>query len=268
MDIDKIAADMVALSKGLSGHLKEREVAFLSCLPFISAEGEILEIGSFKGKSTIILSLVAKAAGMKRIVACDPLLLSSPTDPKDADAESLPGIFRKNLEDYKLSSFVEFHQKKSSDLAAEWNRPIKALWIDGDHTYEGASLDIELFSPFLVEGGIICLHDVLHGHDGPIRAFIDRVVLSEKFINCGCCASIGWGQYVGGMKISEQCWSEKLRLYQRLSRLVPYFMRISHGVPIHNIVYKLTRAMVPHGAISPFKWVDKMNSLLRRDVRN
>jgi predicted O-methyltransferase YrrM len=260
MDIDNLSYDMVKLSRGLSGHLKEKEVRFLSCMPFISGKGEILEIGSFKGKSTIILASVAKAVGMKKIVACDPLLLSSPTDPTDADPDTLPEIFKKNLADHNLSSFVEFHQKKSFELAAEWNRPIKALWIDGDHTYEGASLDIDLFSKFLEPGGIICLHDVLHGHDGPIRAFMEKVVMSDRYINCGCCDSIGWGQYVWNSKISEQCWGEKLRLYKQLSRLLPYFIRMSHGFRINKTAYKLTRAMVPHGEIHPSQWIEKMNS--------
>ncbi len=260
MDIDNLSADMVNLSKGLSGHLKEREVRFLSCIPFISGKGEILEIGSFKGKSTIILASVAKAIGLKKIVACDPLLLSSPTDPTDADPDTLPAIFRKNLEDHNLSSFVEFHQMKSSDLAEQWDRPIKALWIDGDHTYEGATLDVDLFSRFLEPGGVICLHDVLHGHDGPIRAFMEKVVMSEKYINCGCCDSIGWGQYVGNLKISEKCWDEKFRLYTQLSRLVPYFTRMSLGFQINKTSYKLKRALVPHGEIHPSQWLQKMNS--------
>ncbi len=259
MDIDTLSKEMIKLSRGLSGHLKEREVRFLSCVPFVSCNGEILEIGSFKGKSTIILGTVAQSIGMKRIVACDPMLLSSATDPTDADPSTLPEIFKKNLADHDLSAFVEFHQKKSFELAPEWNRPIKALWIDGDHTYDGASLDIELFAKFLEPGGIICLHDVLHS-EGPLRVFMEKVVLSESYINCGCCDSIGWGQYVGELKMVEQCWNEKLGLYRQLSRLLPYFMSMSRGFQINKTAYKLARARVPHGEIHPSQWLEKVNA--------
>ncbi len=197
---------------------------------------------------------------MKYIVACDPLLLSCSTDPKDADPEKLPSIFKNNLSDNNLLSFVEFHQVKSSELAAEWNRPIKALWIDGDHTYSGASLDIELFSSFIKPGGIICLHDVLHDHEGPIRAFIEKVVLSEKYINCGCCGSIGWGQSAGSLGISKEHWNEKLKLYKKLSRLVPHTIRRSLAFPSNKFLYKIMRAMVPHGEINPSKLIERINS--------
>ncbi|MFA5904127.1 MAG: hypothetical protein WC836_09325 [Desulfobacula sp.] len=54
---------LLKLSESLSGHLRKREVQFLATLPFLAIEGDILEIGSFKGKSTIILAKAAKAAG-------------------------------------------------------------------------------------------------------------------------------------------------------------------------------------------------------------
>jgi hypothetical protein len=261
MDIVDIANKMIKLSNGLSGHLTEKEVRFLSCLPFLSAEGELLEIGSFKGKSTIILASAAKEAGMKQIVACDPLLLSSPTDPKDADPRELPEIFKKNLVDHNLLSFVEFHQKKSSELAAKWDRPIKGLWIDGDHTYAGATMDIDLFSQYLEPGGIICLHDVLHSHEGPIRAFIEKVILSEKYAECGCCGSIGWGQYIGGGKIlTEEIWRKKLRLYGQLSRLVPFCIKSNHAIPSNKLIYKIMRTLVPHREIHPAQWIEERNT--------
>ncbi len=40
MNIDDVANDMINVSKGLSGHLTEKEVRFLACLPFISGGGE------------------------------------------------------------------------------------------------------------------------------------------------------------------------------------------------------------------------------------
>jgi hypothetical protein len=264
VDINVVSKNLVELSKNLHGHLTEKEARFLACLPFISITGEILEIGSFKGKSTIILGSAAKIAGMNRIVACDPLLLSSPTDPRDADRKTLPDIFKTNLTNHGLSSFVEFHQKMSSELAVEWKRLIKVLWIDGDHTYTGACMDVDLFSPFIAPGGIICLHDVLHGHDGPLRAFIERIVLSEKYADCGCCGSIGWGQYIGDGKLSEEVWNRKLSLYIKLSRLVPFVVKSTLAISNNKSIYKLKRALVPHGDINPSEWVKERNEYAKK----
>jgi predicted O-methyltransferase YrrM len=38
--------------------------------------------------------------------------------------------------------------------------PIDFLFIDGDHSYEGVKKDFEMYSPLVVPGGMITLHDV------------------------------------------------------------------------------------------------------------
>ena len=43
----------------------------------------------------------------------------------------------------------------------EWNKEVDVLFIDGNHTYEGAKADYERYMPFVKRGGIILIHDVL-----------------------------------------------------------------------------------------------------------
>ena len=38
--------------------------------------------------------------------------------------------------------------------------PIDFLWIDGDHTYEGLSQDMAMYTPLVRRGGIIAMHDI------------------------------------------------------------------------------------------------------------
>ena len=75
--LEKIVSEAVSISKQLDGHLTEREVEFLAVLPFLKTSGQILEIGTYKGKSTIVLANSAKAIGHKIIYSCDPLTLPS-----------------------------------------------------------------------------------------------------------------------------------------------------------------------------------------------
>jgi len=49
----------------------------------------------------------------------------------------------------------------SEKAAHGWSKPIRLLWIDGDHRYEPAQLDFKLWEPFVVEGGIIAMHDTI-----------------------------------------------------------------------------------------------------------
>ncbi|MBU2453379.1 MAG: class I SAM-dependent methyltransferase [Proteobacteria bacterium] len=247
------------ISASLSGHLRKREVQFLATLPFLQVPGEILEIGSFKGKSTIILAKSALSSGTNKIFACDPLSLSCSTDPVDATGDALPGIFKKNIEDSGLSQNVEFYQMKSSQLADVWGKPLKILWIDGDHTYQGVLSDIFFYKKHLVPGAIVCLHDVLHGFDGPIRAFMEQILLSDEFADCGLCGSIGWGQFVGNGSVSKRQWEKKLSLFSKLSRILPFVIKKNNGIKINEHLRRFYRFLIPHGPISPTRWIEKRN---------
>jgi MMP 1-O-methyltransferase len=68
----------------------------------------------------------------------------------------------------------------SQQAARGWNRPIRLLWIDGDHRYEPAKLDFTLWEPFLVEGGILALHDTIR-KQGPKRVLWENVFRSSRF---------------------------------------------------------------------------------------
>jgi predicted O-methyltransferase YrrM len=39
-------------------------------------------------------------------------------------------------------------------------RPIDFLWIDADHSYEGAKRDYEMYSPLVRHGGLVAFHDI------------------------------------------------------------------------------------------------------------
>jgi predicted O-methyltransferase YrrM len=63
-----------------------------------------------------------------------------------------------------LTEYVRLFEERSEVLAGKWtklvdNPSISLLYIDGDHSYQGASNDIILWSPYLKKGGMIVLHD-------------------------------------------------------------------------------------------------------------
>ncbi len=255
---------LLKLSESLSGHLRKREVQFLATLPFLSMEGDILEIGSFKGKSTIILAKAAKEAGHEKIYACDPLSLSCSTDPIDAVKEELPKIFYNNLQAYGVRERVEFFQMRSDKLAETWDRPLKILWIDGDHTYTGVMKDITLFEKHLKPGAIVCFHDVLHEFEGPIRIFMEKILLSDQYGDCGLCGSIGWGQFTGDRPVTEQQWRSKLSNYSKLSKLMVLVLKSNNGFKVNRHLRRFYRSLVPHGPIFPDDWIRKRNAALSK----
>ena len=236
--------------------MTEREARFLALAAAgAPPQGVVLEIGSFKGKSTVGLASVVARYGLGTVVAVDPHTAPSDTDPDLGNQTSSYHDFLSTLARAGVSGHVEVHRTFSRELAAGWSRPIRLLWIDGDHTYRGVKEDLDLFGSFVTEGGIVALHDVLHRFEGPIRVFVDDVLRSDRYGPAGFCGSIGWAQYRPGDGGSPQFRDARLALARRAARLIPLSQlgRGLRGLP--KLRYQLYRALVPHGAVDPAAWM-------------
>ncbi len=260
--LDHLAA-MSELGGRLEGHLTPREVRFLALLGACpTGRGETLEIGSFKGKSTVILAKSAAFAGLDRVCAVDPLDLPSITDPGDARRSELAGQFRSNLRTHGVEALVEFHQMRSTDLGATWDRPIRLLWIDGDHTYAGAMADYTTFAPHLAPGAIVAFHDVLNWFVGPPKAMIDGPLASPLYGACGVVGSIGWAQYLGDATLAASSAGTRERLRRRLERLLPFAADDRPDGAIRRFLYKVQRSRVPHAEPRPEAWLGEVRTFL------
>ena len=261
-DFKNFTAGLIKTTKNIEGFLSEKEMKFLALLAACpTAKGEVLEIGSFKGKSTVILAKGASLTSETNIVAVDPLTSPSTTDPDLQGEESCLKDFQINLRNAGVEKCVEFHQKRSSELAKVWNRDIRLLWIDGDHTYSGAKSDFDMFSRYLSDGAIIAIHDVLHvsyGFEGPIRIFMEDVLLSRHFGPAGMCGSIGWSQYFKDSNIAWKFKYQKIKLYQKLSRLLPYSVLNDDIKGFTKIKYKVLRSRISHQDANPSKWLKEV----------
>lgn len=235
------------------GFLTEREARFLilaaACAP---AGGVILEIGSFKGKSTVGLATVASRYGRGPVVAVDPHTAPAVTDPHLQGQPSSYGDFLETLRASGLEDAVEVHRAYSRELARGWNRPIRFLWIDGDHTYAGAKEDFDLFRPHLAAGAIVALHDVLHAFEGPIRVFVEELLPADAFGPAGACGSIGWAQY--RPRDGARFGPARRALARRAARLIPLVRGGRKPTGLAKVRYQLLRSLVPHAAVEPEQW--------------
>ena len=247
------------LASDVEGLLKDSEIRALflfgSCP---TAEGKVLEIGSFRGRSAVVLSKATELAGEPGIVAVDPLTSPSKTDPDLGGESSGRHRFHANLKRAGVSARVEFHEMPSIELAASWDRPIRFLWIDGDHTHEGAHRDLSGFSPFLTRGAMVAMHDVMHRFDGPIRVFIEDVLSSDDFGPCGVVGSTGWARYLGPGE-GAAYRGERASLSRKLGRLLPYQLEYDRPLGwLGTRLYRLWKSLVPHGDLDPVKWLERV----------
>jgi hypothetical protein len=120
----------------------------------------IVEIGSFKGRSTSCLAYGIKGT-QKHVFAID----TFQGNQKDFKvAESYYDIFLDNLTRNGLSHYVTPLRGVSSEIGKTWNQPIHLLFIDGGHEYEDVLEDFQTFYPYVVPGGLVAFHDV-HNFD-------------------------------------------------------------------------------------------------------
>ena len=259
-ELGSILDDGWALVRSTPGYLTEREARFLmTALALAPATGANVEIGSFKGRSTVGLAFVASKLGLGPVTAIDPHSCPSPTDPRLVDQTSTYDDFLGNLTRAGVRDAVTPVQAFSGEIAKSWRDPIRFLWIDGDHSYEGARADVRDFVPFLVPGAVLAMHDVLGTWAGTLRVFDEEILQSRDFGAAGFCGSIAWAQYRPreGESLHRRLQHAALSLPVR--RLVPVADRGKAEFGEEKLIrlhgadkwrYKFWRALLPHGWVN------------------
>lgn len=161
----------------VSGWLSSAEQTALLHLPALvdHLDGEIVEIGSFKGKSTVALGLGSKWISEKKrtIFAIDPFITNGYY--RDYYKE-----FESNILIYRLANYVSPIKKFSHEAIEDCPESIAALFVDGDHSYAGVKRDIELYTPRVVPGGFIAFHDYTVYSD--VRRAVDELCESTEYV--------------------------------------------------------------------------------------
>jgi len=242
------------LSLNTPGFLAENEIRFLGILAACTpASGVMVEIGSFKGKSTVMLATMAGKYGLGPVVAIDPHQGLSYLGPDAPHQSATFDEFLSSIQSAGLESHVEVQRAYSREVAKNWTRPIRLLWIDGDHSYKGCKEDFVLFSPHLAEGAVVAFHDTLNAFEGPIRVFVEEVLRSDRFGPSGFVHSIGWSQFrpTDGPAFSKS----RAALEQRCESLIPFVLNDEQPVGLRKIAYKLSRSRVPRKSVTPEQWL-------------
>jgi hypothetical protein len=154
--------------KAIRGSISPEEGTRLRELAAGVTEGVIVEVGSWRGRSTYALSTGAKEGGNAPVYAIDPHeefdgIFGGEFGPRDRRA-----FFRNMLRTGSWEN-VRLVNLSSEVVTPGWTRPVGMLWIDGDHTYEGVKRDFDCWSPFLLPGAPLVLDDTTNRRGGPFR---------------------------------------------------------------------------------------------------
>jgi predicted O-methyltransferase YrrM len=187
-------AQLLAVARAAKGFMPDEEgLALHDAARDAGARGPLLEIGTYCGKSAVFLGAAARAAGTV-VFTVDHHRGSEENqagwEHHDADVvdartgrmDTLP-FFRRTIEEAGLEDVVVAIVGHSVPVALAWRTPLGFLFIDGGHAEDVAMADYEHWSPHLVAGGILAIHDVfedpLQGGQAPFHVW--RRAVGEGF---------------------------------------------------------------------------------------
>jgi predicted O-methyltransferase YrrM len=190
------AAGFMPADEGLALYAAAAEAARL---------GDLLEIGTYCGKSTVYLAAAAIAAGPDRMVVTvdhhrgseeqqpgweyhDPGLV----DPAVGLMDTLPSM-RRTLHAAGVEDRVIAVVGRSPVVARRWVQPVGLVFVDGGHTEEHAQADYEGWARHVMAGGLLVVHDVFpdpaDGGQAPYHVYL-RALESGEFTETSATGSL------------------------------------------------------------------------------
>ncbi|MFD7082849.1 class I SAM-dependent methyltransferase [Streptomyces sp. NPDC002181] len=188
--------EILAAFEAAKGFMPVREgLALYEAAAAAAALGlPLLEVGTYCGRSTILLADAAREAGVAAITVDhhrgseeqqpgweyhDPTVV----DPEVGLMDTLP-TFRRTLHKAGLEDHVIAIVGRSPQVAAAWGGKLGFVFVDGGHTDEHAGGDYEGWAPHVAEGGTLAIHDVFpdpaDGGQAPYRIYL-RALASGAF---------------------------------------------------------------------------------------
>jgi predicted O-methyltransferase YrrM len=185
-------------------------------------KGDIVEIGSWCGRSTIVLGAAARRTGNVKIHCIDLFPAKNDwkqnedgsysfkvwigdrvfggyqdqtvwQDPFEKDIaplylkhDGILDIFNETIKRNHMTDLVKVFRGNSAMFAATCDPSFKCklAFIDADHSYEAVVSDIKNIEPFLIEGGWICFDDAFSYYDGVNRAITDCIINNPSYDLC------------------------------------------------------------------------------------
>ena len=198
------APEVLEAFRAAPGFMPEDEgLALYAAAVDVAPLGPLIEIGSYCGRSTVLLAGAAATAGTHVVTIDhhrgseehqpgweyhDPTLV----DPVVGRIDTLP-IFRRVIATSGLEEHVIAVTARSQDVGRYWSHGAGLVFVDGSHTDESAQRDYAAWADHVVDGGLLAIHDVFadpaEGGQAPYRIY-QRALEEGMFIETEGCRSL------------------------------------------------------------------------------
>lgn len=189
-----------------------------------SGEGaRAVEIGSWRGRSTVTIALGLRAGGGGRLTSIDPHELA---DERHAEVQ-------RHLEEAGVRALVDVVRAFSHDARPQVpDGAADLLFIDGDHAYASVREDLDDWASAVRPGGVIAFNDPLW--PGVSRVLLERATRSGAVLRNGrLVVNTFFFDYV-----PDAAWTaEDARLGRRLRRMLRFgrvWYRVLHRLRVRR----------------------------------
>lgn len=179
------AANGLSIVDSIEGWLTPAEAMLLMTVAARQLEDATLpsnfvEVGSYKGRSTVALAYVMRTHAISgRVFAIDPH--EGHVGAADVGIDVLAPTYEpfvNNLVAAGVESIVQPILATTSTLT--WSTPVSLIFIDGLHDYVNVARDTLALEPSLPAGGLIVFHDYSEHYPGVVT-FVEELASSDTF---------------------------------------------------------------------------------------
>jgi hypothetical protein len=195
-------AEAWAVASGVEGWLTEGQARRLyAAAAAVPAGGRVVEIGSFRGRSAIVL---ARAARPDVEVVCIDPHAGSDRGPREIAPQPALGdhdhaAFRANLHRAGVAERVRHVRDFSAVALRAFDGPVDLLFVDGAHRFGPARADLVRWGARVPDGGRMLVHDAFSSV-GVTLALLTSVVPTRSWRYLGRDGSLA--SYVRGRSLA------------------------------------------------------------------
>lgn len=151
----------------------------------VPADWAIVELGSFKGRSTSFLAHGAKSGLGAHVFAVDAWDLDGNVTGRFGFAEpSTRAAFEAQIRSVRLWSKVTPVRSFSADAGRAWPGPaVGLLYVDADHAEAAVRADFEAWRPHLAPGAVVAFDDYGTPRNPGVAIAVDELVRSGALVD-------------------------------------------------------------------------------------